>query len=1259
MKQKFIRPLSIWLALLVASATLAGLPSLWQLRAHREPPPFEPPTGQIGSEAETAPSSASTPPIIRFGHLGPAEGLSQSMVTCILQDDQGFLWIGTQDGLNRYDGYTFRVFRPDPADPTSISDNWINTIFQDSQGYLWVGTNEGLNRYDPKTGQFRRFLNDPDNPESLINNTVQVVFEDSRGTLWVGTADGLDRFSPARNGFIHYYTETFLPPDISSNNITAIHEDVNGGLWIGTNGGGLNRYIRTLDGFLHYTHDPANRNSIISNSINAIVSDYNGTLWLATNRGLDHLDPRLEYAAHYRHYPAIAHSLASNNVLSLYIDRGGNLWVGTSEGLDRFERSTGRFIHYRHQPGNPYSLSASAASVIYEDRGGILWVGTFGGGLNRYDHGQDRFTLYDYQPDNPNSLSGNVVFPILVDSSGQVWVGTYGSGLNRFDPQTGLFTRYRHLPDDPNSLQNDEIWALHMDEDGLLWIGTSTGLDWLDPRTGQFTHYTPAEGDPRPLMSERIYVIHADRRGIYWLGTDTGLYKFNPRTRRVIARYIHQVTDPSSLSGNEIYSLYEDQDGTLWVGTASDGLNHFDPLSERAVRYQHRPGSPGSLSDDTVLTIYRDSRGTLWIGTGGGLNRYLPESDSFIYYLDTDGLPGNLIYGILEDAGGFLWLSTNYGLSRFDPRSETFRNYTVSDGLPSNEFNLNAYAMAPSGEMYFGGINGLTVFQPNNIQDSTYVPPVVLTSLTTDGQPLLADKASEALQEVTIAWPGRSFEFEFVALGFAQPGRNQYAYLLENFDEDWNYIGTQHSGRYTNLPGGTYTLHLMAANHDGIWNPVPTSIQITVVPPFWQTFWFRALAILLVLLIAISSNQVRIRAIDRRNRELERLVQERTSALLRRSEEMQALYQADEKMLRSLTLEDVFCALIDTACDILHADEGVILSWRPSPAGWYVRAARGLDPIPPSIPGNRSPADPLEQIASKSKPIILDLSTDRPKGQRGSISALLSERIRSAILLPISIGESRPAILLVGFRQREAVSADIQRLFQAMIQRAALSIENARLFEQAKELAVIEERNRLARDLHDSAKQKAFAALAQLGASGGLLNTNPASAGQHLREAETLVSEVIQELTFLIQEMYPLALEEKGLATSLREYVFEWENRNETTVDLKISNERHISPKIEQAIYRVIQEALANVARHSRASKVVIALDYLPESIEVSIQDNGCGFEPRQKTAGLGLRSIQERIERLNGTLRLVTAPHQGVRLEVRVPVEKNAEQEV
>jgi signal transduction histidine kinase len=432
-------------------------------------------------------------------------------------------------------------------------------------------------------------------------------------------------------------------------------------------------------------------------------------------------------------------------------------------------------------------------------------------------------------------------------------------------------------------------------------------------------------------------------------------------------------------------------------------------------------------------------------------------------------------------------LSTNHGISRFDPESETFRNYSVSDGLGSMEFNQFAFAEAPNGAMYFGSINGLNVFFPEEIRDNPYKPPITLTSLTQLGSPLETGQTPESLDEIVLTWPQNSFEFEFTVLGFSNPAQNQYAYKLENFDKDWYELGSKRNGRYTNLPGGTYTLRLKAANSDGVWDEEGKSIRVTVIPPFWQTWWFRIGSALFIIASVAVGYRVRMRQVESHNRELEALVRKRT--------------------------------------------------------------------------------------------------------------------------------------------------AEIEELF-----------------EQTKELAVMEERNRLARDLHDSAKQKAFAALAQLGTVNGMLRSNPV-VWKHLNEAENLVYEVIQELTFLIQEMYPAALMEKGLPTTVREYLFEWENRNEIHVDLVMRDERLLGLKIEQAIYRVIQESLANVARHSRAGRVAVSLQYFPDSLEVSISDNGCGFDITKKMRGLGLRSIRERIESIGGEVRFESGNGQGTRVFVRVPL--------
>jgi len=580
-----------------------------------------------------------------------------------------------------------------------------------------------------------------------------------------------------------------------------------------------------------------------------------------------------------------------------------------------------------------------------------------------------------------------------------------------------------------------------------------------------------------------------DASGVLWLGTENGLGRFDRARGRYLPETFKAADAPKGTG--QVISLWLDEESqVLWFGTMENGLYRYD-LDLRELKWFHADAkASGNLSHNTVLAIYRDARGTLWVATGGGgLNRYDPKTESFLAYTEKDGLPNGVVYGILEDEQGRLWLSTNFGISRFDPANSTFRNFTLSDGLGSMEFNVGAYAQAPDGAMYFGSINGLNAFYPDDIQDSNYVPPVALISLTNDGLPVASDTPPEVTPSIVLQAPRNSFEFEFAALGFTASQRNQYAYMLEGFDKDWNYLGNKRDGRYTNLPGGSYVLRLKVSNSDGVWGGEPLSIPVTVVPPFWQTLWFRLAFGLGLGLVALAAYRIRVRQVEVRNRELEAQVRART-------------------------------------------------------------------------------------------------------------------------------------------------------------------LEIEKLFERTKELAVIEERNRLARDLHDSAKQKAFAALAQLGTVNGLAKGSPA-AHKHLAEAENLVAEVIQELTFLIQEMYPAALMEKGLPTTVREYVFEWENRNDILADVQIEAPRPLELKVEQAIYRVIQEALANVARHSRASRVEVELIYRPDCLEVVVVDNGRGFDVHSSLSGLGLRSIRERIESVAGRVKFESAAGCGARVVAHVPLPK------
>ncbi|HVN14775.1 MAG TPA: two-component regulator propeller domain-containing protein, partial [Anaerolineales bacterium] len=939
-----------------------------------------------------------------------------------------------------------------------------------------------------------------------------------------------------------------------------------------------------------------------------------------------------------------------NQISALYLDHGGRLWIGTNNGLDYFNDHYKSFTHYRNQPADPNSLSNNSIFSIYEDQSGVLWVGTYGGGLNKYDRQQDEFSYLGNDPSNKDSLSGNMVFPIYVDPQGIVWIGTYGNGLNRYNPVVKQFTYYRNDPENPDSLSSDEVFSIYMDSQGSLWVGTARALDRLDIRTGKFTHYRPDANTELSLSGLPVYSIYEDKKGNLWFGTSRGLDQFEPRTET----FIHYAPASAQTSGGQVVAMAEDNNGWLWVGTFGSGLHRFNPDGEGFIHYMNEPNDPNSLSNDSVWAIHEDRHNNLWIGTGGGgLDRYDPKTDSFVHYTERDGLPSNVIYGILEDDAGDIWLSTNNGLSRFDPKAGVFRNFTAANGLQSNEFNMSAYALSPRGEMYFGGINGVTSFDPLNITDDPYVPPIQLTSLTQEGKPMETGTQVQALQNIILNWPNNSFEFEFAALAYGQPSKNQYAYKLVGFDQNWNSIGTQRNGRYTNLPGGTYTLLLKGSNSDGIWNQTAKAVTVTVIPPFWQTTWFRILAGLTLAAAIAGGYRLRLSSVQNRNRALETLVHERTSALEKRTIEMEALYQADEKILRTVSLNQVFQTLVDVAVDILQADRSAVFAWDEEQACAVPRVSHGFSAKTLAVLKFAKGEGMVGQVLATGEPVIVPVLQSeelRPDVR----AAILEEGIHSFVHLPIKIDSRIVGVFNVGFTRPGAINDDIVRVFTALVQRASMSIANMQLFEQTKDLAVMEERNRLARDLHDSAKQKAFAALAQLGTANGILSRNQTGIKPHLNEAENLVYEVIQELTFLIQEIYPMALQEKGLSTTLREYIFEWENRNDITVNLNIRSGRRLKLDTEQAIYRIIQEALANVARHSQASRVEISIIYHADSLDVTITDNGRGFDVNQKVRGMGLRSIRERVGSIRGSVQVQSAPGHGTSILIQVPIKKN-----
>ncbi len=786
---------------------------------------------------------------IKFEHLGAAEGLSQSTVLCVLQDSKGFMWFCTEDGLNKYDGYQFTIYKHDADNAYSLSNNYVWDIYEDHTGVFWIATSNGLDKFDSRTEQFVHYRHEEKNPNSLSHNDVRAVYEDHTGTLWIGTyGGGLNQLDRNTGKFKHYQSDENNPNSLSNNKIywdTSIYEDSTGSLWIGTDGGGLNKFNRETKSFVRYQHDANDPNSLSNNKINCIYEDKAGVLWIGTNEGFDKFDQKTQTFKHY---------LSDIAIISIH-EKAEVLWIGTDgDGLYQFNPDLETYVHYQYDANNPSGLSNNYVNAIYQDNAGALWIATWGGGLNKLSQAK-KFGLFQHQNGNPNSLSGNSVWGIFEDSQGILWIGTEGEGLNKFDIKTGKFVHYQNDEDNSNSLISDDVYGIVEDKRGALWIATWEGLDKFDPKTEAFVHYQHDDKNPNSLSYNNINAIYIDRSDTLWIGTwGYGLNKFDPKTETFV-HYKHDDKNPKSLSDDQVNVIYEDTKGVLWVGTIA-GLDKFDPKTESFRRYQYDEDNSKSLSSGQVYSIYEDSRGILWVGTaGGGLNKFYRKRGTFSHYRAKDGgIPNDTINHILEDEQGNLWLSTNKGLSKFNPKTETFRNYDVSDGLQGNEFIWGSGYKTRSGELAFGGQNGFNIFKPNEIKDNPYIPPVVINDFYIFNRPVKIGADSPLKQhisftkELTLSYKQSVFSFDFVALNYTSSEKNQYAYKMDGVDKDWVYVdSSRRFVTYTNLDAGDYVFKVKASNNDGLWNEEGSAIKITITPPWWQTGWAYILYEILIL----------------------------------------------------------------------------------------------------------------------------------------------------------------------------------------------------------------------------------------------------------------------------------------------------------------------------------------------------------------------------------------------------------------------------
>ncbi len=830
-------------------------------------------------------AQSQTRALLTFEQISIEQGLSQSIVFCLLQDQKGFMWFGTEDGVNKYDGYNFTVMRHEPLDSNSLWYNDVRALCEDKEGIIWIGTfYGGLNAYDPAKEKFTHYRHNPNDPNSLSHNNVRAILEDRTGALWIGTDGGLNKFDRATGRFTRYQHSEENPTSLSHNTVNVIYEDRAGGLWIGTDGG-LNRLRRSDDGlpptFQNYRHNPRNPHSLSNAVVTAIHQDHAGVLWIGTRSGLNKLDDseNTESSAlftRYEHEAQNAASLSHNDVRALFEDAADSvLWIGTNGGgLNLLDRRREKFIHYRNDPLDRTSLSYNEIYAIGADRAGIIWLGTYGGGLNKALRKQKSFLVYRRAPNNPNSLPHEIVWAIYEDENGVLWIGTHGGGLTRYDRKKNQYTHYQHDPANRHSLSHNIVRLIHpaRGDSNVLWIGThGGGLNRFDIRTKKSIRYLHDPDDPRSLSHNELRAIYQDRGGTLWIGTNGGglnklLPNDNASARPVFKHYQHDANVPTSISNDFVRTIYEDPDeagDVLWIGTQGGGLNRFDRRTETFTHYRAAPGQRNSLNNDYVFCIHEDKAGMFWLGTwGGGLLKFDRALGAVGYYTTRQGLPSNEIYGILEDEEGNFWISSNKGLSRFNPTTETFKNYSVEDGLQSNEFNGGAFFKSKSGEMFFGGIHGFNSFDPQQITDNPNLPPVVITGFFKFNRPVKLEQSIAALEELHLYHKDYVFSFEFAALDFSAPRKNQYVYKMEGLDEEWIYTDAKKRfASYTTLSPGRYVFRVKGSNNDGLWNEQGTALKIVIHPPLWKTWWFSALVGLLAAGLAYRGYRQHLKAV--------------------------------------------------------------------------------------------------------------------------------------------------------------------------------------------------------------------------------------------------------------------------------------------------------------------------------------------------------------------------------------------------------------
>ncbi len=843
-----------------------------------------------------------------FEKIVPQGNTTFGIIEDIQQDSSGFIWIAAKDGLFRYDGIVFKSYISDRKYNRSISNNVITDLFCDSKGRLWIGTENGLNLYNEEYDHFTRFISNPNDSTTISANHIVRMTEDFSGQLWIATADrGISVYDDRKKTFTRFTVDHRNGMPIIADFLRTIFIDSEGIIWVGTVDKGAFCYKPGADNLPSIISGPSDGKHLAGYDVRCIAEYPAGKIWFGTNdRGLTCFEKKTGQFVYYT--ASQRNSISSDAIWNFFVDSRQNLWICTDGGgLNKFNSVRNCFETYRNVKKDNNSISSNVVRVFYEDDAGNYWIGNFNAPLNYIDTHKKKFNLIRFSDEDEIEQGINNIISVLRDKEETLWIGTDGNGLLIVNENGDVIRKFRHIEGNINSIANNKPLCLEEDDRGNIWIGTfEGGLSCFNPHSNRFTNFYP-DGTTKNPRGTQIWDLLFDH-GKLWIASERGVDVLNTSTMIFNPVPI----DKKKGTGTNVagsWKIVKDSKNRILIGTIF-GLNVFDPAENRFYYYEPNLDNTTSISDKWILSIYEDRHHRIWIGTnGGGLNLWI-EPDKFICFNTKDGLPGNVINDILEDSEGLLWLSTNNGLASFDYDSLKITIFDKKDGIQDNRFNINAAYKDRDGTLYFGGVNGLTYFNPNEITNNTKAPRVVLTGFDLFNRPVdITDPKSPVkkniicTEEIHLNHKQMVFTLHFAALNYTQPDENRYKYKLEGFEEEWNIVGNQHWATYTNLKAGKYTFHVLGSNNDNSWSPEGAKITIVIHPPFYRTVWFILCLILSGILIIFGIYRFRVREMRMINKKLSLLVAERTVELEKRNEEISNQNEEIKKQINIATAQ--------------------------------------------------------------------------------------------------------------------------------------------------------------------------------------------------------------------------------------------------------------------------------------------------------------------------------------------------------------------